>query len=167
MYCTRPSGQWVALRGAPEGLFGPCGAGVERAAMAVLLDQPLRVVAGDEGADDVAHLVDGLEDAAVHDLLLQRAEEPLDDAVGFRFSDEGVARQHAPEPGLLLEVVGHEGAAVVVAEREAAGGAGVEMAELPADRHARRLGRLEAGAGLRHVPAEELRVPMLRDTEDP
>src|SRR5215218_8697936 len=81
VYRTRLSGQWVALRGAPEGRFEPCGACVERAAMAVLLDQPFGVVAGDEDADCVADLVDGLEDASMHDLLFERAEEPLDDAV--------------------------------------------------------------------------------------
>src|SRR5215212_8357728 len=76
-------------------------------------------------------------------------------------SDEGIARRHAPELHLLLEVVGHEGAAVVVAEREAAGGAGGEMAELPADGHAEGLGGLEAGAGLGDVPAEEFGIPVL------
>ena len=63
-----------------------------------------------------------------------------------RLGDEGVARRHAPEPDLLLEVVGHEVAAVVVAQREAAGGAGAEVAELLADRHADGLGGLVAGA---------------------
>ena len=46
VYRTRFSGQWVALNGTAEGLFEPCGTGVERAAMAVLLDQPFGVVAG-------------------------------------------------------------------------------------------------------------------------
>jgi len=64
-------------------------------------------------------------------------------------------------------VVGHEVAPVVVAEREATGSVSREVAELLADRHAQRLDRLEAGTGLCHVPAEELCVPMLRDTEDP
>jgi hypothetical protein len=63
------------------------------AAVTVLLDQPLGVVAGDEGADGVTDLVDGLEDAAVHDLLLQRAEEALDHAIRLGLSDEGVARR--------------------------------------------------------------------------
>ena len=76
--------------------------GFLRAEVAVLLDQPLGVVAGGEGADGVADLVDGLEDVSVDDLLLQRAEQPLDHAVRFRLSDEGVARRHAPEPDLLL-----------------------------------------------------------------
>src|SRR3712207_8905563 len=90
------------------------------AAMAVLLDQPLRIVAGGEGADGNTDLVDGLEDAAMHDLLLQRAEKALDHTVGLGLADEGVARRHAPEPDLLLEHVGHEVAAVVVAQRDAA-----------------------------------------------
>ncbi len=64
-------------------------------------------------------------------------------------------------------MVGDEVPAVVVAEREAAGGAGGDLAELRADDHGERLGRLEAGAALRHVPAHELGVPVLRDAEDP
>src|SRR4028118_102029 len=112
--------------------------------MAVLLDQPLRVVAGDEGANGFAYLVEGLEGAAVHDLLLERAEEALDHAVRLRLADEGVARCHAPEPDLPLEDFGHEGAAVVVAQRQAAGGARAEAAEPPAPRPAAGPGR--AGA---------------------
>src|SRR5215211_8170504 len=62
-------------------LVEPCVAPVERAAVAVLLDQPFGVVAGRKGADGASDLVDGLEDAAVDGLLFQRAEEALDDAV--------------------------------------------------------------------------------------
>src|SRR4051794_15328054 len=127
VYRTRFPGHAVALCGASEGRVEVCGTRVEWAKVAVLFDQPLGVVAGGEVADGVADLVDGLEDAAVDGLLLQRAEEPLDDAVRLGFTDEGVARRDAPEPGLLLEVLGHEVAAVVVAEREAAGGAGGEL----------------------------------------
>src|SRR5215217_5248713 len=135
--------------------------------MAVLLDQPFGVVAAGEGADGIPDLVDGLEDASVHDLLLQRAEEALDDAVRLGLADEGVARRHAPEPDLLLEDVRHEVAAVVVAERQAAGGPGAEVAEPPAHRHAGGLDRLEPGAALGHAPAEEFGVPMLGDAEQP
>src|SRR3712207_841433 len=156
--CTAPGSldKRMGLRGAPEDLLVPrcaCRVGV---AVAVLLDQPFGVVAGDEGADGVADLVDGLEDAAVHDLLLQGSEEALDDAIRLGFSDEGIARRHAPEPDLLAEVVGHEVAAVVVAQRDAAGGPGAEVTELLADRHAEGLGGLEAVGGLRHVPTEQL-----------
>src|SRR5215212_667191 len=96
--------------------------------MAVLLDQPFGVVAADEGADGIPDLVAGPEDAAMHELLLQRAEEALDDAVRLGLADEGAARRHAPEPDLLLEGVRHEVAAVAVAERQAAGGPGAGMA---------------------------------------
>jgi hypothetical protein len=41
----------------------------------------LGVVAGDEGSDGVAEVFEGLEDAAVDDLLLECAEEPLADAM--------------------------------------------------------------------------------------
>ncbi len=66
-------------------------------------------------------------------LLFQRSEQPLDDAVRLRLGHESVAWRDAPKPGLLLDVFGHEVAAVAVAEREAAGGAGGEVAELLAD----------------------------------
>ncbi len=76
---TRHSGHVVALRRQPEGRVEARGARVERAEVAVLLDQPLCVVAGGEVANGVADVVDGLDDAAVDGLLLQRPEEPLDD----------------------------------------------------------------------------------------
>jgi hypothetical protein len=74
----------------------PSGASVVRASVAVLLDQPFGVVAGGEGADGVSDVVDGLEDTSVHDLLLEGSEQALDDAIGLRLSDEGVARQPPP-----------------------------------------------------------------------
>ena len=66
-----------------------------------------------------------------------------------------------------MEVLGHEGAAVVVAQLEAAGGVAAEVAELLPDRHADGLERLVAGAALAHVPAESLGVPVLGDGEEP
>jgi len=81
---TRCPGHSVSPGGAPEGRVEASGASVERAEAAVLLDQSLGIIEGGEVADGVADLVDGLEDAAVDGLLLQRAEEPLDDAIGLR-----------------------------------------------------------------------------------
>src|SRR6516225_1787687 len=78
----------------------PGGARVVGAAQAVLLDQPLRVVAGNESADGMTHVVDG------HDLLLEGTEEALDHPVRFRFADEGAARGDAPEADLPVEVLG-------------------------------------------------------------
>jgi choline dehydrogenase-like flavoprotein len=56
---------------------------------------------------------------------------------------------------------------MIMAQRQAAGGAGGKVAELLADRHAQRLCGLEAGAALRHMPAEEFGVPVLGDAEQP
>ena len=61
---------------------------------------------GDETAHGGADLLDGLEDPAMDDLFLEGPEEPLGDPVGLRFADEGVARGHAPEPDLFLEMLG-------------------------------------------------------------
>jgi hypothetical protein len=67
----------------------------------------------------------------------------------------------------LLAVVGHEGAAVIVAQHDAAGGAGGERAGDALDRHAGGLDGGEAVAALGHVPAERLGVPVLDHGEQP
>src|ERR1700752_1528244 len=82
--------------GLHDGLV-PGGSGVIRTAQAVLLDEPLGVVTGGEVADGATDLVDGLVDSAVHDLLLEGAEETLDDTIRFGLADEGIAGSHAPE----------------------------------------------------------------------
>src|SRR5215212_7347541 len=74
---TRLHGHQAVLCCAPECLLLPGGAHVGRAAMAVLPDEPFTGVAGGEGPDGVAHVVDGPEDGGVHDLLLRGSEEPL------------------------------------------------------------------------------------------
>src|SRR3712207_6901454 len=50
------------LRGAPEGLLLPGRTHLGWAAVAVLLDQPLGVIAGDEGPDGLAHVIDRSEE---------------------------------------------------------------------------------------------------------
>src|SRR5277367_2013697 len=141
----------------------PSGASVVRASVAVLLDQPFGVVAGGEGADGVSDVVDGLEDTSVHDLLLEGSEQALDDAIGLRLSDEGVARRDAPGADLFLESVRHEVAAVIMPQRQAAGGAGVDAVELVSHRHADGLKSFEAGPALGDMPTEQLGVPVLGD----
>src|SRR5438874_13782834 len=97
MYRARFFGHKIALSGSLHDGLEPRCSGVTRAAQAVLLDQPLGVVAGDEVADGVTDLVDGLVDATVHDLLLQRAKESFDDTVRLGLANERVAGAHAPE----------------------------------------------------------------------
>jgi len=92
---TRFLGHSVELRGHGHGRELVLAASCVWAEVAVFLDQPLGVVAGDEGSDGVAEVFEGLEDAAVDDLLLECAEEPLDDAVGLGLAYEGEARSHA------------------------------------------------------------------------
>ena len=53
----------------PEGLLLPGSTHRGGAAIAVLLNQPLGVVAGDEGPYGVTNVLDGLEDAAMDGLL--------------------------------------------------------------------------------------------------
>src|SRR5205807_2031312 len=110
--------------GGPHDSLIPGGSGIARTPQSVLLDQPLGVVAGQEVADGITDLVDGLVDATMHDLLLKRAKEPLDDTIRFRLADERVAGGHAPEADLVVEMFGQERAAVVVSQRDPAGGAG-------------------------------------------
>jgi hypothetical protein len=80
---------------------------------------------------------------------------------------EGEARGHAPGSCLVLEVLGHEAAAVIMAQLDAAGGVAAEMAELLAHGHAHGLQRLAARAALADVPAERLRVPVFHRGEEP
>jgi hypothetical protein len=116
MYRARFFGHKIALSSSPHDRLTPGRSGIARTTQAVFLDQPFGVVAGDEGADGVADLVDGLVDSTVDDLLLQRAEEPLDDAICFRFAHERVAGGHTPEADLVLEMIGEERAAVVMSQ---------------------------------------------------
>ncbi|QXM24125.1 hypothetical protein KO353_12705 [Elioraea tepida] len=67
---TRFLGHSVGLRGHGHGRKLVLAASCVWAEVAVFLDQPLGVVAGDEGSDGVAEVFEGLEDAAVDDLLL-------------------------------------------------------------------------------------------------
>src|SRR5512132_1443423 len=97
----------------------PCFGG---ASVAVLFQEPVLVVAIEVRPDGGADLLDVLEDTSENDLLLQRADEALGDAVGFRLTDESEAGRHAEEPQLALEVLGHEGAAVVVTQQHLARG---------------------------------------------
>src|SRR5438309_11810125 len=87
--CTAPGSLDTRLLlsgGRHDGLV-PGGSGITRTAQAVFFDQPLGVVAGDEVADGVTDVLDGLVDPAMHDLLLDGAEEALDDAIGLGLAD--------------------------------------------------------------------------------
>src|SRR5512144_2893511 len=165
VYCTRFFGHKAALCG----LVGCdcCGHPVPpcfgRASVAVLFQQPVLIVAIEVGPDGGADLLDVLEDASENDLLLQRADESLGDAVGLGLADEGEAGRHPEELQLVLEVLGHEGTAVVVAQRHPSRGIGADGAEDLADGERQRRGGGVAIALFGDVPAETLGVPVFGD----
>src|SRR5207248_6690983 len=111
------------LSGGPHAGLVPGCSGITVTAQAVLFDEPFGVVTGDEVADGVTDLIDRLVDLAMHDLLLEGAEEALDDTIRLGLADERIAGGHAPEADLVVEMFGEERAAVIVAQRHAASGA--------------------------------------------
>jgi hypothetical protein len=110
-------------------------------------------VALEERPDGGADVVDGLVDAALDDLFFEGSEEAFGDAVGFGFGEEGKARCHAPEPDLVLEVIGHERAAVIVAERDTTSDPACDGAEDGLDRHADGRGSGVTITDLSNVPS--------------
>src|SRR6266545_1413900 len=131
LYRARFLGHKTALCGLMRGDDGghpisPCFGGIS---VAVLFQQPVLVVAIEVRPDGGADLLDVLEDATENDLLLQRSDEALGDAVGFGLADEGEAGRHAEKGQVVLEVLGHEGAAVVVTQRHPPRGGGLRCGE--------------------------------------
>lgn len=63
------------------------------------------IVAFLELGDDATDCLEVLQDAAMDDLLLDRAVDALGDPVGLGLGDKGEAGGHAPEPDLVEEVV--------------------------------------------------------------
>jgi hypothetical protein len=131
VYCTRFFGHKTALGSLVgcECCGHPVPPGLGRASVAVLFQQPVLIVAIEVGPDGGADLFDVLVDASKDDLLLQRTDESLGDAVGLGLANEGEAGRHAEELQLVLEVLGHEGTAVVVAQRHPSRGIGADGAE--------------------------------------
>jgi len=92
-----------------------------RRAVAVPFDQPLLVVGAAEGADGGAELVECIEAADPEQLLFERLQGFLGDAVRFRLAVEGGRAGDTEVIGLRLVVVASEAGATVVAEREPGG----------------------------------------------
>ena len=109
----------AALARAEEGDEGgdcrghPPSPGLGGAKVTVPCQQPVLVVAFEVCPDGGADLLGVLVDAAEDDLLLQRAIEVLGCAVALRRADEGEVERHPEEPELVLDVLGHERAALL------------------------------------------------------
>src|SRR5512147_11604 len=98
MYCTRFFGQTALCSLVGCDCCGhPVPPGLGGASVAVLFQRPVLIVAIEVGPDGGADLLDVLEDASEDDLLLQRTDESLGDAVGLGLANEGEAGRHAEE----------------------------------------------------------------------
>src|SRR3954452_22510088 len=133
---------------------------------AVPLGQPGRVVGLAEGEQRPAQLLDGGEAPHPEQVLLERADEPLGAAVPFGGPNERRRAVDAREAQLPLEVAGHVLAAVVVAEREAAGDLLREAAEVAPHPLAERLERLEPVGTVAGVDADALGRAVVDGDED-
>jgi hypothetical protein len=102
VYRTQLVGHKVALWGLCDRSRHPRPPGLGWASVAVLFQQPVLIVAFEVCPDRGADRLDVLVDAPEDDLLLQRSDEPLGDAVGLGLADEGEAGRHAENLQLLV-----------------------------------------------------------------
>lgn len=72
-----------------------------------MLSEPCGVVLGCKGGQRLAELLDRLEVLHPEQLLLERANGALGDAVALGLSDESRGAEDAKALDLVLEVVGH------------------------------------------------------------
>src|SRR5262249_19394659 len=145
--------------GGPPQRIGPR---LRRCPMAEALDQPLGVVTGDEGADDLLRLLEARELVQVDALLLERAHEALGDAVALRFPDVR-RRDRAPQPLHFVDPgVGDVLRAPVTPDGQTARHVLTEPAEGVVDALANRLERRPPIPELRGVPTHDF-VEMVID----
>ena len=119
---------------------------------AVLLHQPLVILAAHEQADDIPQFVEVPVNTAMDDLFFERAVAPLDDAVALRLGDVGIGRCDAPALDLVGEVVRQLLGAVIHTQGKPNGGAGGGEAIEPRQPHSDRLQGGKAVTLLAHVP---------------
>src|SRR5215210_7292223 len=134
--------------------------------VAVALDEPLTIVAILESEERLTQGFDGLELLDPEELLFEGADEALGAPVALRLADEGRAARDPQEAQLGLEVVAHELATVVVAERQTGGDALAVPVEVLADTLAERLEGLEAGALAGGMDADALGGELVDRDED-
>src|SRR5262249_35779210 len=135
--------------------------------MAESFDQPLGVVARDELADDATRLGETLEAMEIETLLLQRAHEPLDDAIALRLADVRRRDRH-PQPLHFVDPrIGDVLRAPVTANPQSAGDVLGEATEHLAHALAQRFERRPAIADFRGVPAHEFVHTVINGPEEP
>ena len=150
VYCPRVLGQWF------DGIrFYAAASSPTRsrrtwagASIVVFLQHPLFVVCPLEREQGQAEFLDGREAPHPQQILLQRADEALRDAVAFGLPHEARGTLDTEERDLLLKIVGQVVRPVVVTQPQPTGHAVADAPEAFADALADRLQGLEAGPAL-------------------
>lgn len=131
------------------------------------IEQPLRVVAFDEGRDHPPRFLQALEVVQIEALLLQRPDLTLYDAVALRLADVG-RRRGDPQPAQLAqEPIRHVLRTPVVPQGEAQGDLRRVARLVLANALQHRLQRCPAIPLLRHVPTHDVFARMVDRTEEP
>src|SRR5215467_3362658 len=131
------------------------------------LDEPLDVVARDELADDPPRLGEILEAMKIEALLLERAHEPLDDAIALRLPDVRRRDRHSQPLHLVDPGIGDVLRAPVAADPQATRDV---LREPPEDAPHALPQRLECGPAITDlggVPANELVDTVIDRAEEP
>ena len=150
VYCPRVLGQWF------DGIRFYAAASSPRrsrrtwagASVVVFLQHPLFVVRPLEREQGQAEFLDGREAPHPQQILLQRADEALRDAVAFGLPHEARGAFDAEERDRLLKIVGQVVRPVVVTQPQPTGHAFADAPEACADALADQLQGLEAGPAL-------------------
>ena len=125
-----------------------------------------RIVRPLERKQGEAEFFDGLEAPHPQQILLQRADEALRDAVAFGLPHEARRAVDAEEGDLLLEIVGQVVRPVVVPETQPAGHAFADAPAAFPDALANRLQGLEAVPTLRGMETDALGRAVIDGHED-
>ncbi len=129
-------------------------------------DDPVLVEAVPEFAQCGVELCAGAEAPQPEQLLLQGADEALDAPVALGLADEGRALLDAEGPELVLEGVGDELGAMVVAKARALCDADLVVAPGGPDRLSQALDGLESRAPRRGTDAQALAGAVVDEDED-
>ncbi len=130
------------------------------------LDQPLLIIETHPVEERLAKLLHRLKRASPEELLFQRPNEPLCDAVAFRGTDKRWTRRHPEKAELGLEVVAHILTAMIMSHLQARGDSSGDGPELLAHPLANRLQGLKAGRSLRRMDADPFERTMIHTDED-
>ncbi len=130
------------------------------------LDEPLLIVEPQPVVEGTAEILHGLECAHPQQLLFERPNEPLRDAVAFRDAHERRTRRDPQESEFGLEIVTHILTAMIMPHLQARCDARGDNSELQAHALADGFQRLEAGGASRRMDTNAFKRAMSDGHED-